>query len=112
VSSAASCASSPGRAHARSSLRESARFVERPNEAALKSLLQQFVKDKAVACEEIWAAARQDELPLSEEERLRGGDRRIEACLVIDTLRAQDADRVASALFNQFPTRLPRTCPA
>jgi hypothetical protein len=88
----------------RGAVSATARFVERPNEAALKSLLQQFVKDKAVACEEIWAAASQDELPLSEEERLRGGDRRIEACLVVDTLRTQDADRVASALFNQFPT--------
>jgi len=88
----------------RGAVSATARFVERPNEAALKSLLQQFVKDKAVACGEIWAAASQDELPLSEEERLRGGDRRIEACLVVDTLRTQDADRVASALFNQFPT--------
>ena len=42
----------------RGAVSATARFVERPNEAALKSLLQQFVKDKAVACGEIWAAAR------------------------------------------------------
>ena len=67
-------------------------------------MLQELVKDKAVACGEIWSAASQDELPLSEEERLRGGDRRITACLMVETLRAHDGERLASALSRQFPT--------
>jgi hypothetical protein len=43
------------------------------------------------------------QLPLSEEERLRGGDRRIEACLMVETLRVQEAERIAEALSVQFP---------
>jgi len=35
-------------------------------------------------------------------ERLRGGDRRIEACLMVETLRVQDADRIAAVLSTQF----------
>lgn len=58
-----------------------ARFSERPDEKALKAELENLMEDKAVACGEIWSAASPGELPLSEEERLRGGDRRIEGCL-------------------------------
>jgi len=44
-----------------------------------------------------------DNLGSSEEERLRGGDRTLAACLVVETLRMQDAERVAAALSGQFP---------
>src|SRR5262249_16897497 len=80
-----------------------ARFAERPKESALRSTLQELVKNKAVACGEIWSAASQDELPVSEEERLRGGDRRIDACRMVETLRPHDAEEVASAVLSQFP---------
>jgi hypothetical protein len=88
----------------RGAVAATARFAERPDEAALKALLREFVQDKRVACGEVWSAVSDDELPLSEEERLRGGDRRIEACLIIETLRAHDAERIAGALLRQFPT--------
>jgi hypothetical protein len=87
----------------RGAVAATARFAERPDEAALKALLREFVEDKAVACGEVWSAVSQDELPVSEEERLRGGDRRIEGCLIIETLRAHDAERVAGVLLGQFP---------
>jgi len=87
----------------RGAVAATARFAERPDEDALKSLLREFVKDKAVACGEVWSTASQDELPVSEEERLRGGDRRIEACLIIETLRARDGERVADVLLSRFP---------
>jgi hypothetical protein len=90
--------------HMRGAVTVTARFTERPNEAVLKSVLKELIKNKAVACGEVWSAVSQDELPLSEEERLRGGDRRIDACLVIETLRARDAEQVASALSSQFST--------
>lgn len=83
-----------------------ARFGERPKEPALRSALQELVKDKTVARGEIWSAASQDELPVSEEERLRGGDRRIDACLLIETLRAHDAEQVAGALSSEFPATI------
>jgi hypothetical protein len=79
------------------------RFNESPDENALKPTLEGLLQESAVACGEVWSAARMDQLPLSEEERLRGGDRRIEACLTVETLRVQDAERIAGALSVQFP---------
>jgi hypothetical protein len=80
-----------------------ARFGERPDENALKPALESLSRDSAVACGEIWSAAGIGQLPLSEEERLRGGDRRIEACLMVETLRAQEAETIAETLSVQFP---------
>ena len=37
------------------------------------------------------------------EERLRGGDRKIEMCLLVETLRAPEAEKIAAALPNEFP---------
>ena len=51
---------------------------------------------------EIWSARSIGQLPLSEEERLRGGDHRIEACLLVEALRVQEAERIADA-FVQLP---------
>jgi hypothetical protein len=79
------------------------RFSERPDENALKSTLESLLRDSAVACGEIWSAASTGQRPLTEEERLRGGDRRIEACLMVETLRVQEAERIAGALSVQFP---------
>ena len=53
------------------------------------------MQDKAVACSEIWQAADPLESPVSMEERLRGGDRKIEACLLVETLRLPDASQIA-----------------
>jgi hypothetical protein len=86
----------------RGAIAVAARFSEPPDENALKAMLDILVQDKAVACGEIWSAVRQGDLLSSEEERLRGGDRRIEACLLVETLRVPDAERVASALSSQF----------
>jgi hypothetical protein len=61
------------------------------------------MQDKAVACGEIWMAADPREFPVSQEERLRGGDRKIEACLLVETLRVPDAETVAAALSREFP---------
>jgi hypothetical protein len=78
------------------------RFSERPDESALKAAVETLMQDKAVACGEIWSAVSAREFPVSEEERLRGGDRKIEACLVIETLRIEDAERIAAALSDAF----------
>jgi hypothetical protein len=62
-----------------------------------------LIQDKAVACGEVWSAVSAGEVPVSEEERLRGGDRRIAGCLLVETLRLPDAERIASALAARFP---------
>jgi hypothetical protein len=80
-----------------------ARFGERPVEAALKAAIERLMQDKAVACGEIWRAADPLEFPVSLEERLRGGDRKIETCLLVETLRVPEAEKIAVALANEFP---------
>src|SRR5260370_28591047 len=88
--------------HRRGTAAVVARFGERPDENELAAALEKLLQDKGVACGEVWSAASLGQLPVSEEERLRGGDRRIEACLMVETLRVQDADRIAGALSSQF----------
>lgn len=80
-----------------------ARFGERPDENAMKATLEKLLQDKGIACGEIWSAWGVGKLPLSEEERLRGGDRSMEGCLLVETLRVQGAERVAGILSSQFP---------
>jgi hypothetical protein len=79
------------------------RFDERPAETALKAAIERLMRDKAVACGEIWRAADPLEFPVSMEERLRGGDRKIEMCLLVETLRVPEAEKIAAALTDEFP---------
>ena len=78
------------------------RFSESPDETTLKAVLETLMQDKAVACGEIWRAADPLEFPISTEERLRGGDRKIEACLLVEALRIPDAEKIAAALARDF----------
>jgi hypothetical protein len=79
------------------------RFGERAPEAALRATIERLMRDKAVACGEIWRAADPLAFPVSLEERLRGGDRKIETCLLVETLRVPEAEKIAAALANEFP---------
>ena len=79
------------------------RFAERPAEAILKAVIETLMRDKAVACGEIWQATDPLQFPVSLEERLRGGDRKLETCLVVETLRIPDAERIAATLATEFP---------
>jgi hypothetical protein len=79
------------------------RFGERPAETVLQAAIETLMRDTAVACGEIWRAADTLEFPVSMEERLRGGDRKIEACLLVETLRVRDAEMIAAALASAFP---------
>jgi hypothetical protein len=80
------------------------RFGERPAETALRAAIERLMRDKAVACGEVWRAADPLEFPVSLEERLRGGDRKIEMCLLVETLRVPEAEKIAAALANEFPS--------
>jgi hypothetical protein len=79
------------------------RFGQRPDEALLRATIERLILEPAVACGEIWRAADKRDFPISMEERLRGGDRKIEACLVVETLRLPDAERIAASLAATFP---------
>lgn len=66
-------------------------------EAACRSFLAPLVSTDGIARCELWLAADQGS-GIATEERLRGGDRKIAACLMIDTLRAGDAERMSGKL--------------
>lgn len=78
------------------------RFGESPAESDLRATIERLMQDNAVACGEIWQAADPLEFPVSLEERLRGGDRKIAACLLAETLRAPEAEKIAAMLANEF----------
>jgi hypothetical protein len=80
-----------------------ARFDEWPNESLLKDTLETLVAEKAVSGGEIWTAASLREFPVSQEERLRGGDKKLKACMLIETLRVSDAEKLAPLLAHSFP---------
>lgn len=80
------------------------RFGERRDETALTAAIERLLRDKAVACGELWQAADPLEFPVSLEERLRGGDRKTEMCLLVETLRVPEAEKIAAGLANEFPS--------
>ena len=80
-----------------------ARFLnDAPDAATLARLVEDLVQDTAVAACEIWDAVDPAGQPVSMEEKLRGGDKKIRACLMVDTLRQADAEKVGADLSRQF----------
>src|SRR6185295_19424865 len=57
-----------------------ARFEQRPNEAALRSLVETFVRDDTVAYGEVWLAAHAGALAQSEGERRHVDSRPTQRC--------------------------------
>jgi hypothetical protein len=86
----------------RGSVVVAARFAQAPSEAALTTALEKAMAERAVACGELWMAVEPSAQPVSEEERLRGGDRKIGACLLVETLRLPEAQAIAAALATRF----------
>ncbi len=80
-----------------------ARFNEAADEAALAANFRGFADDPAIAGGEIWIAADQPGMLMAAEEKLRGGDRKIRACLMVDTLRQSDAENLGRRLAADFP---------
>ena len=62
-----------------------------------------ILDDSGVARLEMWRETEPDEASIAEEERLRGGDQKIAACLIIETLRGHTAKRIAADLTQRFP---------
>ncbi|HEY7231273.1 MAG TPA: hypothetical protein VH558_12950 [Pseudolabrys sp.] len=79
------------------------RFGETPDAAALAAILDDLVRDTNVAGGEIWMALDPAGMPVSMEEKLRGGDKKIKACLMVDTLHQADAETLGKRLSGQFP---------
>ena len=80
------------------------RFDAAPDEAALKAEITRLAADPArVANGEIWIALDPKGMPVSKEEQLRGGDKKIAGCLMIDTLHQKDAEAIGAELSRTFP---------
>ena len=80
-----------------------ARFADQVDEAALSRALDQMAVGDAVASAELWTALAPHEVPVTKEESLRGRDRKIAGCLVVETLRQDAAEASADRLRGRFP---------
>jgi hypothetical protein len=79
------------------------RYSAAPDEAALAAEIDALMADPAkVANAEIWIALDPAGMPVSMEEQLRGGDKKIAGCLMIDTLRQVDAEAIGASLARKF----------
>lgn len=79
------------------------RFNDAPDVEGLTLLANELVADTKIAGCEMWTAEDSSKAVVSEEEKLRGGDKKIKACLVVDTLRQAEAETLAARLSKQFP---------
>jgi hypothetical protein len=79
-----------------------ARFNEQPDIDALTNQAKALVQDTSIAACEIWIAVDPAGQPVSMEEKLRGGDKKIKACLMADTLHQADAEKLGARLAKQF----------
>ena len=80
-----------------------ARFDQSPNNSALTTLLDELLRDTNVASGEIWIALDPAGMPVSMEEKLRGGDKKIKGALLAETLRQRDAELLGEKLRKEFP---------
>ena len=80
-----------------------ARFNATPDGTALSGALEKFCADTAVAGGEIWLALDAAAMPVSMEEKLRGGDKKIAGALLIETLYQEAAQAVGAQLAQQLP---------
>jgi hypothetical protein len=79
-----------------------ARFNEQPDIGALTKQAEALARDTSIAACEVWTAVDPAGQPVSMEEKLRGGDKKIKACLVADTLHQAHAEKLGADLAKQF----------
>lgn len=78
------------------------RFNDAPDMAALAAQVETLTQDTRVAAGEVWSAVDPSGQPVSMEEKLRGGDKKISAALMIDTLYQADAERIGGELARSY----------
>jgi hypothetical protein len=97
------CRRTVRRGHFRGAFAVVARFNAAPDEATLQGLLEKLTADTAVAGGEIWIALDPTGMPVSKEEQLRGGDKKIAGALLVDTLYQEHAEAIGAQFAKQFP---------
>jgi hypothetical protein len=81
-----------------------ARFNQIQDEAALSGVLEKLTAHASVAGGEIWIALDAAEAPVSMEEKLRGGDKKIAGALIVEALYVEDTEAIGAQLAKQFPS--------
>ena len=97
------CRRTVRRGHFRGAFTVAARFNRAPDEAMLSGELETLAADTAVAGGEIWVALNSASMPVSKEEQLRGGDKKIAGALLVDTLYQDRAEAIGAQWTKQFP---------
>jgi hypothetical protein len=97
------CRRTVRRGHFRGAFTVAARFNRTPDAAALSGVLDKLTADPAVAGGEIWIALDPAGMPVSKEEQLRGGDKKIAGALLIDTLYQEHAEAIGAQWAKEFP---------
>lgn len=69
---------------------------------ASDTLLESLLENHGVASAQLWVAPDAARLPATAEEKLRGGDSRITACLLIELLREKDAQDVVGQVRHDY----------
>lgn len=78
------------------------RFNDMPDIGSLTSLADELVQEPGIAACEIWTATDPAGQPVSMEEKLRGGDKKINGCLMVDTLWQADAEKLGEHFAKEF----------
>ena len=97
------CRRTARRGSCRGAFAVTARFNQAPDETALSGTLEKLSGDTAVAGGEIWLALDAAGMPVSMEEKLRGGDKKIAGALIVDTLYQEHAEALGAQWAKQFP---------
>ena len=80
----------------------SVRFNDVADIGGLTRLSDALARDPGIAACEVWTAIDPAGQPVSMEEKLRGGDKKIKACFMVDTLRQSDAEKLGERFAKDF----------
>ena len=80
----------------------SVRFNDVADIGGLTRLSDALARDPGIAACEVWTAIDPAGQPVSMEEKLRGGDKKIKACFMVDTLRQCDAEKLGERFAKDF----------
>lgn len=97
------CVRSLRRGRFRGAYAVTARAVQASDLPGAEALIAEMTQQDAVASGELWTAAEAAGQTASVEETLRGGDRKIGACLMLDMLREADATALAATVTARYP---------
>jgi hypothetical protein len=79
------------------------RFNDQPDEKALATLIDELLTDTKIPSGEVWVAVDPVGQPVSMEEKIRGGDKKIKGALMIDAIFQADAEALGARLAKDFP---------